>query len=60
MRDPNRIPKILNQLRKIWEQYPDLRLEQLILNCFEDVHVAYYMEDDKLIKLMKEAYLEEK
>lgn len=32
MRDPNRIPVILEALRKEWEASPDLRLCQLIYN----------------------------
>lgn len=32
MRDPNRIPIILEKLRQVWEAAPDLRLVQLISN----------------------------
>ena len=51
MRDPNRIPIILDQIENLWKQYPDLRLAQLIIN------VAHYAtEDDDLIKLIKEQF----
>ena len=33
MRDPARIPKILEKVRRIWEAEPDLRLGQLIWNA---------------------------
>lgn len=55
MRNPSRINEILNQLAEIWQQNPDLRLGQLILNVIPDLQ-AYYIEDDKLIELLKECY----
>ena len=51
MRDPNRIPIILDEIRKIWEQYPDFRLGQLISNVFSD---PFYVEDDDLVRALKE------
>jgi len=33
MRDPLRIPRILNTLQQIWEMNPDLRLGQLLDNA---------------------------
>lgn len=51
MRDPNRIPIILDEIRKIWEQYPDFRLGQLISNVFSD---PFYVEDDDLVQALKE------
>lgn len=33
MRDPNRIPRIIEKLQRFWEQNPDLRLGQLIDNA---------------------------
>ena len=55
MRDPNRIPRIIKKLQKVWEENPDWRLGQLIVNLsppdklkiFECDH-PYYIEDDKL------------
>ena len=55
MRDKERIDIILNELKKIWEKYHDLRLVQLILNVINDP-AAYYVEDDVLIKTLKEFY----
>lgn len=56
MRDPRRIPKILQKLERIWEKYPDLRLGQLILNSVQGP-VLYYVEDEELIKILKETHL---
>lgn len=30
MRDPKRIPVILEQLRQVWQAHPDLRLGQIV------------------------------
>lgn len=51
MRDPKRIDRILKLIEKIWKAYPDLRLCQLIGNCF-DPGDNYYKEDDELEKLL--------
>jgi hypothetical protein len=55
MRDPKRIKPLLKLIEEIWVQYPDLRLCQLIGNCW----VAgdnYHREDDELEKRLKEVY----
>lgn len=51
MRDPARIPKILERLRKVWEAHPDLRLGQLVVNAATSrPHCdPFYIEDDSLI-----------
>lgn len=33
MRDPERIPRILEKLRILWEKTPDVRLGQLVENA---------------------------
>lgn len=55
MRDANRIDVILNEIKDIWKKYPDLRLGQLICNVVCDPPL-YYMEDEKLVKELKEYY----
>ena len=55
MRDPKRIPKILKEIEKIWVTQPDLRLGQLLGNCFGETEL-YYVEDGELPKILKEAY----
>jgi hypothetical protein len=32
MRDPQRIPRLIERLQTHWERYPDLRLGQLLMN----------------------------
>ena len=52
MRDPKRIPIILEKIRKLWEAYPDLRLGQLVYNAAWDSREkgvdVFYTEDDAL------------
>lgn len=55
MRNPDRIPKILNEIEKIWQQYPDLRLGQLILNL-EYRLPLYHVEDEELVAALKALY----
>lgn len=50
-RDPKRIPRILAKLEKVWKKNPDLRLGQLITNCWTNSsNVLFYVEDDVLEK----------
>lgn len=55
MKNSDRIPTILKKIEKIWLNNSDLRLCQLIQNCFgkEDI---YYIEDKELIKILKANY----
>lgn len=55
MRDPNRIPRVLELLEKAWKEVPDWRLGQLIENIARDMgwDDAYYMEDDDLEKELR-------
>ena len=55
MRDPKRIPEILNQLQQIWICNADLRLGQLITNVIRDP-LLYYVEDQDLIEHLRENY----
>ena len=57
MRDPKRIIQYLQILETIWEQYPDLRFTQLILNVFGNNPADYYLEDDDSIQLLIDTYL---
>jgi len=45
MRDFKRIYRILELIEQIWRKNPDLRLCQLIGNCFEHGDL-YHQEDD--------------
>ena len=57
MRNLKRISRILKLIDKIWHKNPDLRLCQLLGNCF-GAQDLYYIEDDLLEKRLKEAYLD--
>jgi hypothetical protein len=46
VRDPNRIPRILAKLQKLWEAMPDQRLGQLINNILTLQPSAYSWESD--------------
>ena len=50
-RDPSRIRPLLNQLAAAWEQYPDLRLGQLLEVMISGSHgegpnCLFHIEDD--------------
>ena len=55
MRDPKRIDRLLKRIKQIWKKYPDLRLLQLLGNCFP-AQDNYYVEDDELEIRLREIY----
>lgn len=53
MRDPKRIPEVLEALRAYWESEPDMRLGQILGNVSSHMRTTsdpYYMEDDVFLK----------
>ena len=54
MRDPGRIPKVLEVLSKTWHKYPDQRLCQIISNAIPSGIDGFYLEDDDLVNILKE------
>lgn len=54
-RDPARIKPLLKLIEKIWIENPDLRLCQLIGNCFP-AGDNYHREDSVLLEKLKEKY----
>lgn len=52
MRDPKRIGKVLGELRKVWDRYPDLRLGQLLDNVLAKENM-FYIEDETLATKFK-------
>lgn len=56
MRDPQRIDRLLEQLRFIWKKYPDMRLGQMLINCVSPSKI-YYIEDEDLSVLLEKQYL---
>lgn len=53
MRDPNRIECIIDLLKQMWEEAPDWRLGQLLINLTYKDEDLYYLEDDKLEERLK-------
>ena len=57
-RDPRRIEVMLDTIRRIWEQDPDLRLGQLIINAMTRARMQekrlFFLEDKELFKALKE------
>lgn len=57
MREPDRIETVLDCIRDIWYDYPDLRLCQLLENIKpNNLKDMYYIEDDDLCKLLQRHY----
>lgn len=50
-RNPKRIPAVLEQVKRAWEKYPDLRLGQLIANCKGDG--IFGIEDEQLMEQLQ-------
>lgn len=61
MRDPKRIKPLLAEIEKQWERFPDWRFGQLIENIkrFYDINDLFYIEDDKMLKLIENFIKEE-
>jgi len=56
VRDPKRRKRILKLIEKIWDNAPDLRLFQLLINIVveaQDECFYYYIEDTYLETLLK-------
>ena len=53
MRDPERIDRIVELLRRYWHQYPDQRLGQLIVNVTGSSD-PFYREDDETEQRLRE------
>lgn len=51
MRDKQRIDKILDLVRELWEKYPDQRLGQIMYNYVFDNRMVdmFYVEDEDVI-----------
>ncbi len=59
MRNPERIPEILDRIRKVWEQHPQLRLGQLLVASFQrktKQNDIFHVEDKELIEMVEELF----
>lgn len=45
MRDPQKIDEIVEKLRTVWKQHPDLRLTQLMWELGRSNYTFFYVED---------------
>ncbi len=54
MRPTNRIERILEKLKRVWEKQPDIRLGQLISNLPKDDRDIFFIEDEELEKMLNE------
>ncbi|MDD5899578.1 MAG: hypothetical protein PUC73_01535 [Lachnospiraceae bacterium] len=52
-RDGGRIPEVVSKIEKVWTQYPDLRLGQLLLNVCGPKDL-FALEDEDLMKCFEE------
>lgn len=59
MRDPQRIPAIVDEVTARWQQMPDMRLMQLLGNCFPAGNDPYYVDDDELLERLHIVYDED-
>lgn len=58
MRDPKRIRKFCNRLAAAWEQLPDWRFGQLMVNALGEMkRDPFFPEDDEMIEYL-EKYVE--
>lgn len=50
MRDPNRIDRVIETIRRFWHQVPDWRLGQVVVNAARKVDTwdCFFIEDDAL------------
>jgi hypothetical protein len=46
VRDPARISRIMNKLKKLWTKYPDQRFTQLLINAGITPDGHYWNEED--------------
>lgn len=53
MRDPNRIPQLLQHVQRVWQQYPDLRFGQFVLNV-AGTHDPWHLEEAEWARLLNE------
>lgn len=56
MRDPKRIPEVLKELEKYWNNHPNWRLGQVMSNLSYELlgdNDPFFIEDEMLLELLK-------
>ena len=57
MRDPKRMNKLLDVLKKCWEKEPDWRFGQLMVNFLNQLpRDPFFYEEDEMIEEMKKYF----
>ena len=56
MRNPERIDNILERLKVVWKENPDLRLGQLLLAVIK-MDRLFYIEDETLMQALENYFL---
>jgi len=61
MRDINRIKPYMERLQRVWEDYPDFRFGQLLMNLLGDVQEEvgmdlFYVEDEEFFAAFEKCY----
>ncbi len=51
MRDPNRIKPFLEEFEKLWNEFPDWRFCQLVVNLFG--RDPFYLDDDVALEIIR-------
>ena len=54
-REISRIEPMLDEFRKLWEKYPDLRFGQLVCNIVPE-NQLFYVEDDIMIERIQDFF----
>lgn len=53
MRDPKRIPRMCKKIERVWKEFPDQRLGQLLANyVFGHHRDIFFQEDDESEKFL--------
>ena len=53
MRDPKRIDRILDKVKKLWQEYPDYRFGQMVWNLSSGIDSnIFHIEDDLMETLI--------
>lgn len=54
MRDPNRIPRIMEEIENAWKEVPDWRFGQLMVNFISTCGDPFYWEDEKFAERLRD------
>jgi len=61
-RDKERIPEVLDGLEEYWQEHPDLRLAQVVVNIGKERGYGndpFYMPDAELLRILRQKNADE-